>query len=187
MTWIAAFQINANGNKDFLYVRQLAALGEKIEIHSPITENSLYPAVNPKRLSDMAAYADRIKLGPYASGWLRDVGSVIFDPTNVEQGACKGFLETVQRYPGFFEARGWVVPTITSDSTTLVLLVDAAGNTVGYGISGERRGDVLERVPGAAPDDGWVGFATAEPLQAYGYFDGKFCKLHKITATAQAH
>ncbi|WP_143062191.1 hypothetical protein [Paraburkholderia diazotrophica] len=72
---------------------------------------------------------------------------------------------------------GWVVsPRQKND--VLVLLV-RNGETVGYGISGERRSDVEKSVKGAPENAGWMGFSkAADSLGAYGFVDGKFCKLN---------
>jgi hypothetical protein len=66
-----------------------------------------------------------------------------------------------------------------SKKEILVVLAEESGKTVGYGVTGTRRPDVTDLVPGKPRKAGWTAFAT-QPVSnasAYAYISGKFCKL----------
>jgi hypothetical protein len=66
-------------------------------------------------------------------------------------------------------------------ASLLIVLADAHGQTVGYGVTGRQRPDVVtaykdKNVPG---DNGWTGFAkrdSAQFLRAYAYVSGSFVR-----------
>lgn len=166
-----------------LYDWRLAVLGTKIGMDHQNYDALIYPSTHHDRYLKFAAMAAEDRIGPYAKGWLHDAGVVKYDPDKRNDSLCVGFLDAVHSDEFGTTANGWIVAKTNSDDPLLVVLANAAGETVGYGVTGINRPDVMQSIPGARIDAGWVGFISKQhTLTAYGYFNGEFCKLQSATS-----
>ncbi|MFM0559295.1 hypothetical protein [Paraburkholderia sediminicola] len=189
LTFFVPIQIRALGHSDSLpyfaradmYSWKLAVLGQKIGLDHPELDAAIFPADSHERYVNQADYAAAANIGPYRSGWLHDAGIVNFDPGKIDQTLCNGSLDGTQADNAGRVSTGWVIARKYQGGDVLVLLVDTAGQTLGYGVSGMSRPDVRKAVASAPRDSGWTGFARSGdgPLNAYAYIGGKFCPLEK--------
>ncbi|SEI42800.1 hypothetical protein SAMN05192539_1001332 [Paraburkholderia diazotrophica] len=175
---LATGQAKIFSSNDYLFFWKLGVLGPKIGLENTKYSGMLFPTELHDRFSVYTNYGAKGRIGIYDREWLRDAGEVKFDPDRIDQTFCHGWFEGASKDgAGAYTVTGWVVsPRQKND--VLVLLV-RNGETVGYGISGERRSDVEKSVKGAPENAGWMGFSkAADSLGAYGFVDGKFCKLN---------
>ncbi|MFM0231731.1 hypothetical protein [Paraburkholderia sediminicola] len=189
LTFFVPIQIRALGYSDRLpyfaradlYSWKLAVLGQKIGLDHPELDAAIFPASVHERYVNQADYAAAANIGPYGVGWLHDAGIVNFDPDKVDQTSCDGFMDGTQTDNVGRVSTGWAIARKYQGGDVLVLLVDTAGRTVGYGVSGMLRLDVRKAISDAPRDTGWTGFAKSGdgPLNAYAYIGGKFCPLGK--------
>lgn len=181
LSYVAPFQLRTFGDTDYRYPPKLAVLGQKIGLDHPDYDALLFSPQDHDRFLEKANFAAARHIGPYGQGWLHDAGVVEFDSKLVDASLCSGFLESSAPDAIGLAAYGWAVPTRGADASTLIVLVDSRGRTVGYGVTGATRADVAKSVKGAPPDSGWTGFAKKVdgPLSAYAYMGGKFCPLAK--------
>ncbi|WP_434108774.1 hypothetical protein [Paraburkholderia caffeinilytica] len=177
LTFIALYQSQAFEDNSYLFKWKLAVLGQKIGLDHPEYDATVYPAAMHDGFVTTANFAADYEIGPYGRGWLRDAGVVKFDAARLDQSFCLGHLDATSTDKGVMHATGWA--TTADRETLLIVLTDAEGKTIGYGVSGQRRLDVSEAVKNASPDAGWTGFANATqgPISAYVYQHGRFCKL----------
>lgn len=177
-TWIAPYQQGVNGSTQGLFDRDIAVLTMKIGVDRPETTGAIYPPAGRGQLLEYARYAADTKFGPYASGWLHDAGVVKFSSAQVDNTLCSGYFDTIEKDSNGPVATGWVSTKRNRSAPVLILLVDSADRTVGYGISGSSRPDV-KRLMGARGDTGWKAFAARDsaPTAAYAYETGRFCKI----------
>lgn len=181
LTAIASFQPNSYAVASYLYDWKLAVLSRKIGIEHPEFESTIYPLAGHDQFARNADFAAADNIGPYGRGWLHDAGIAKFSPALVDTGLCEGYIESQSVDAEGLVAYGWAV---AHESSVLIVLVDASGQTSGYGVTGETRSDVKKSVHGAPGDSGWIGFAKkggTQPLRAYAYVDGKFCPLATIS------
>jgi len=176
---LAYGQIHVRDSNDYLYDWKLGMLSTKIGLEHVEYSGQLFPAKPEavhQRFQQYAAYGAAHRLGVYQRPWLIDAGSVKFDPTKVETG-CQGSVDRIVAGHEGLTVSGWSNTAQRRD--VLIVLTDAAGNTIGYGITGQRRDDVAKAVSGAPADAGWVGFAKPATglVSAYAYTGGKFCAL----------
>lgn len=175
-TWTATYQKNVDNDTSELFQRDLAVLSMKIGIDRPdLVQSIFFPRLRPYLLGE-AQYAADTNFGPYASGWLHDAGLVKFDPAKVVPG-CQGSLDRIDSAPTSLTISGWAQTPHKRDE--LIVLTDASGATIGYGVTGQARPDVERAMLGAGANTGWIGFAkrTTGPVSAYAYTRGAFCKL----------
>ena len=177
LTFTALYQSQAFEDNAYLYKWKLAVLGQKIGLDHPEYDATIYPASMHDWFVANANFAANYEIGLYGRGWLRDAGVVKFDAARVDQSFCLGHLDATSTDKGVIHASGWA--TTAGRETLLIVLTDAEGKTIGYGVSGERRLDVSKAVKMASQDAGWTGFANATegPISAYVYQHGRFCKL----------
>ena len=182
LSFLAKFQENVNGNIDTLYQWKLAVLAQKIGLDRPQLDGAIFPLNVHYVYEREANFAAEYEIGPYSHGWLHDAGLVKFDKSLVDASRCNGFLESTRSDDVGIEANGWVAPHIRTYDSTLVVLVNPAGDTVGYGVSGRVRPDVRASQKSAPRDSGWVGFAKPgqSDLSAYALIGDKFCPLETI-------
>lgn len=181
LTFLAKFQQNVNGDIEVLYRWKLAVLSQKIGLDHQELDGLIYPLSAHSIYADNAKFAAEYEIGPYSSGWLHDAGIVRFDKDLVDSSRCTGFLDTVTPDSVGITASGWVVAPAHRHSTLLIVLVNPAGETVGYGVSGKKRDDVKASIRNAPRDAGWVGFAKPgeKDLRAYALVGDRFCPLQK--------
>lgn len=189
LTFFVPIQIRALGHSDSLpnfaranlYSWKLAVLGQKIGLDHPELDAGIFPANSHDRFVNQADYAAAVNIGPYRNGWLHDAGIVNYDPDKVDKTLCEGFLDGIQPDKVGRVSTGWVIARKYQGGHVLVLLVDTAGRTIGYGVTGMSRPDVSTIYPEAPGDTGWTAFAKSgdDPLNAYAYIGGKFCPLGK--------
>ncbi|RTZ43169.1 hypothetical protein EKL30_09800 [Candidimonas sp. SYP-B2681] len=177
-TWVATYQHNVNNDAPELFRRDLAVLSIKAGIDRPDLTSAVFFADQRNYLMEQARFAAEINFGPYGSGWLHDAGVVKFDPARVDPAMCTGSYDMLRRLPEGMDAAGWVVLKRPTADRVLILLVDGANATVGYGVSGAIRDDV-NAYSGVGRYRGWMGLikAGASPAKAYAYDQGKFCEL----------
>lgn len=183
LTVVARFQPNSYADAGYLYNWKLAVLGQKIGLDHPQFESAIYPLDGLDRFRANADFAAADNIGPYGRGWLHDAGIVKFDPMLVNAGLCEGFIESQSADTMGLIAHGWAVARRFKEPSLLIVLVDANGQTLGYGVTGQARADVARSIHGAPDDSGWIGFAKTgvQPLHAYAYVGGKFCPLAAIS------
>jgi hypothetical protein len=174
--FLALSSRNVTDDNSILFDWKLAVLGQKIGLDHMEYEGTVYPLHNPV-FGMRATTANEYQIGPYGSGWLHDAGFVKFDASREDASLCTGFLDGVKQDTVGQTASGWVVSKKFAQSSTLILLVDGAGKTVGYGVTGEQRPDVQKAVIDAPLDSGWIGFAEkdAHGVRPYAFIGGKFC------------
>jgi hypothetical protein len=179
LTFLARFQTQVNGDIDLLYRWKLAVLGQKIGLDHQDLDTALFPLNVHSIYEREANFAAQYEIGPYSRGWLHDAGIVKFDKDRVDGSLCIGFLETVAPDAVGMEVSGWVVSHIRSNMSRLIVLVNPAGETVGYGVSGKMRPDVKATLKDVPRDTGWIGFAKPgqKDLTAYALIGDKFCPL----------
>ena len=179
MTYLAVYQMQAFSDNSYLYNWKLAVLGQKIGLDHPELDALIFPAEFHSRYIDNANFAAAQNIGPYGRGWLHDAGIVKYDPAKRDDLLCLGALEPVHADASGTAAGGWMIDHGAGSS--LIVLTDDSGQTVGYGVTGASRPDVRRAVPGAPSNAGWKGFAHyAGNLSAYAYVDGKFCRLPAV-------
>ncbi|WP_281663876.1 hypothetical protein [Paraburkholderia fungorum] len=177
LTALASHQTAVTDSAQDLYLRKLAVLSQKIGMDRPDYDQFVYPRAMHDRYVENATFAAEHKIGAYGKGWLHDAGMIKFDPDRTDSASCEGHLEATSGPSGNIAVSGWAA--IGSAADLLIVIVDSADKTVGYGVTGYERRDVAEAVKGAPRDAGWMGFANVAkgPISAYVYRDGKFCKL----------
>lgn len=189
LTCLLPIQLAATGHTSLLpyFVRSgiydwnLAVLGPKIGLDHPEFDDKIFPLSAHDRYLKQTNFAASMEIGPYASGWLHDAGVVKYDPALRDDTACSGFLEHAGIDAIGRTAIGWVVARQYRQPSTLIVITDTNGITIGYGVTGMKRPDVAGQ-EGAPSDAGWYGFAKEGPgvLQAYAYVGGKFCRLPSV-------
>lgn len=177
-----------------LLVLLVGGLAKDIGARSPSVERklealsfrmaSISPEVNGMALmSDLPSYAKVLSrwardagIGVYGSDWWPQVGTVRYRAAARNDRICSGSVDSLSPPGQKLGAQGWVKSSPPS-ADVLIVLTDKNDETVGYGISGQSRPDVAKVVPGARRDAGWIAIATEQPVSAYAYVDGSFCKL----------
>jgi hypothetical protein len=164
-------------DRSYIYERKLALLGQKIGLDHTDLDSKIFPGSAHQILINYIKEANDYQIGLWGSGWLHDAGLVRFDPTNVAEDQCVGYVDSIGSDSVGRIASGWVISKKNAQSPILVLLVDEDNRTVGYGVTGALRPDVHGRVENAPTDAGWVGFAApdAKVLHPYALVGGKFC------------
>ncbi len=163
--------------------QKLALLGEKIGLDQPYYDRSVYPASLHHFFIQLSDFANVEQIGVYSSGWLHDAGIVKYDPRLQDDSLCDGTFERIIKAESGHQVFGWLVPRKYGRESTLVVVTDPAGQTVGYGVTGMKRPDVKAGLPGAPSDAGWSGFVNTENVaNAYAYIGGKFCELRRTVA-----
>ncbi|EEA00969.1 hypothetical protein BH160DRAFT_3745 [Burkholderia sp. H160] len=182
LTFLAKFQEHVNGDIDVLYRWKLAVLAQKIGLDHEDLDSAIFPLNVHSVYEREAKFAAEHEIGPYSRGWLHDAAIVKFDKDLVDDSRCTGFLESVTPDAVGMTASGWAVSHIQSHGPLLIVLVNPAGETVGYGVSGKRRPDVKETLKNAPSDAGWTGFAKPgqKDLSAYVLIGDKFCPLQTL-------
>ncbi|WP_176956878.1 hypothetical protein [Paraburkholderia caribensis] len=178
-TSIAPFQRHVRDDNAYLNDWNLAILAHKIGADRPELDALLFPADAHDHFSDLATFAERNRVALYGKGWLRDAGEVQYDASKRDDSICQGSFDAIGADKIGPVLRGWAVARPVSKKEILVVLADESGKTVGYGVTGTRRPDVADSVPGKPRKAGWTAFAT-QPVSnasAYAYISGKFCKL----------
>jgi hypothetical protein len=168
----------AGDDNTFLYDWKLGLLGYKIGLEHTEYTKLLFPLELHSRFEQKAHLAIDHKLGVYSQQWLIDAGTLKYDPNVRNDSLCRGQLNTVTGDSVGMRLAGWATGGSDRDGT-IIVIVDSAANTVGYGVTGQARPDVVKAIPGAPPDAGWVAFAkrVESPLTAYAYVHGAFCKI----------
>jgi hypothetical protein len=179
---VAGYQKQAYADNGYLYDWKLAVLGQKIGLDHPVFDARIYPASAHDVYADNANFAASQGIGPYGRGWLHDAGMVKFDAGLVDPALCVGYVDSVTPDDVGEVAHGWAFSRDGGADSLLILLVDSAGSTVGYGVTGMNRPDVRKAIKGAPRSSGWTGFARHgdDALNAYVYTAGKFCPLRKV-------
>ncbi|WP_321878499.1 hypothetical protein [Paraburkholderia bannensis] len=181
VTAFAAFMALSNravkDDNSILFNWKLAVLSQKIGLDHPEYEGQIYPLDHGPIFGQRATTANQYQIGIYGSGWLHDAGLVKFDPSRVDAELCTGYLDSIKQDSVGQTASGWLVVKKYAQPSTLVLLVDGTGKTVGYGVTGQQRPDVQKAVPGATRESGWLGFMErgAQGVRPYAFVAGKFC------------
>lgn len=175
-TWLMPFQMNAWHDTQMQFDRNLDVLSLKLGIDDPDIAGAIYPVASRPALRVDARWADDTEFGPFGYGWLHDAGLVRFSPDKVDPKICFGYMDTVVTKPGVTTATGWVVTARQRKSPVLILLVDAAGQTVGYGVSGSIRYDV-QKATHSNLNVGWTALSRSRPAAAYAYELHRFCPL----------
>ncbi|WP_250480623.1 hypothetical protein [Caballeronia sp. GAOx1] len=171
-------QLHVRDSNYHLYQWKLGVLSQKIRLDHREFSDLFYPPFAHERFIDMANYAAARDVGVYGEPWLHDAGVVKYDPARRNDGLCKGFLDSVSSAKDGLIVTGWAsAPSQRGDM--LVVLAGPEDRTVGYGLVGDPRLDVVKALPGTRGDAGWIGFAHpgAQPLTAYAYVGGSFCRL----------
>lgn len=174
---LSTYQQAVRNDAHDLYYRKLALLGMKIGLDDPDADAMVYPAYMHDLLIKNAQYGEEHRVGIYNAEWLSNAGKVEFDPALTDASRCIGHFEATSASSGKITASGWATDGQQSD--LLILLVDSANRTVGYGVTGLERPDVADAVSAAPRDAGWMGLADIDrgPIFAYVYTQGKFCRL----------
>ncbi|WP_321941343.1 hypothetical protein [Paraburkholderia tropica] len=182
LTAIATYQSESYGSNQYLFEWKLALLGQKIGLDHLEYDAKLYPPTRHDNLIVSAEFAAADNLGPYGRGWLHDAGIVKFDASRVDSALCDGFMESISTDAVGRVAEGWAVARQFQESSLLIVLVNANGQTVGYGVTGRSRPDVKRANRAVPSDSGWVGFAQigGPSLRGFVYVGGKFCPLNFI-------
>jgi hypothetical protein len=182
LTFLAKFQENVNGDVDILYRWKLAVLSQKIGLDHQDLDGLIFPLNVHYVYEQEANFAAEYEIGPYSRGWLHDAGLVKFDKDLVDGSRCTGYLESVTTDSVGITASGWAVSPVRRHGSLLIVLVNPAGETVGYGVSGRKRDDVKANVKHAPGNSGWVGFAKPgqKDLRAYALVGDRFCPLQTI-------
>lgn len=178
---VAGYQTQAFADNGYLYGWKLAVLGQKIGLDHPNLDAMIYPASAHDAFADNAKYAASHAVGLYGRGWLRDAGTVKFDTGRVDPALCEGYVDSHSPDAVGEVVNGWAFARNRRTHSLLILLVDKAGDTVGYGVTGANRPDVVKAVHGAPASSGWTAFAHHGdgPFNVYAYTEGKFCPLRK--------
>jgi hypothetical protein len=171
-------QRSVGDDNAFLYDGKLGLLGYNIGLEHTEYTRLLFPLELHSRFEQKVHEASEHKLGVYSQQWLIDAGTLKYNPGLRNDALCRGHLNTVTEDSVGMRLAGWATGGSDRDGT-LIVIVDSAGNTVGYGVTGQARPDVVRAIPGAPADAGWVAFAkrVEGPLMAYAYVEGAFCKI----------
>ena len=179
---LAAFllpsQTPVGDDNAYLYDRKLGLLSYNIGLEHTEYTKLLFPLPLHSRFVQRVRYASEHKLGVYSQQWLIDAGTLKYNPNLRRDASCRGYLDTVTEDNIGMRLAGWATGGSDRDGT-IIVITDSAGNTVGYGVTGQARPDVVKAVPGAPADSGWVGFAKrveGRPT-AYAFIEGAFCKI----------
>lgn len=179
---VAAGQPAIMADNGYLYKWKLAVLSNRIGVKRKDLTSQIFPQDpgRAERFESNAEYAATHHIAVYSEQWLRDASQVKFDPSKLETGWCAGNLESVKSDAQDPTASGWAASPAGDDA--LIVLTDAQGQTVGYGVTGIAREDVSKAVPGAPKLPGWNGFAQPGKRVANGYVyaNERFCKLSSI-------
>ncbi|WP_250465444.1 hypothetical protein [Caballeronia sp. GAFFF2] len=185
LTFLAGVQLKVGRDNAYLYDWKLAVLGQKIGLDHPSYDGMIYPMHMHDNYLLNSAYAATTSIGPWGSGWLHDAGTVKFNSAQVDTTLCMGYIDTTSPDGSGTVATGWIVQRKPNwrRSSALIVLTDAAGQTVGYGVTGQKRTDVEAQVGAVGMNGGWTGFAQgrAKDLSAYAYLERKFCPLQRVS------
>lgn len=181
-TLLASYQYHVRDDSSYLYDWKLAVLAHKIGLDRPDLDALLFPAEAHDHFTSLADFAAQNGVALYGRGWLRDAGSVVYRPDARDSSWCRGSFDGTETGKNGLVARGWAYSSQNSRNM-LVVLTDAAGKTVGYGVTGKGRPDVAAQIGRDARVSGWIGFVqpVAGPLTAYAYYSGRFCLLNKAS------
>ncbi|WP_322042776.1 glycosyltransferase family 87 protein [Paraburkholderia sp. J67] len=176
---LAPSSLRAYGDNSILFGQKMAVLGQKIGLVHPEYVQYVYPLNQLAAFEKRATTANLYQIGPYRSGWLHDAGLVKFDATRIDPSLCIGSMDAIRPDTAGQTAVGWVVATQYAQPSTLIVLADGQGNTVGYGVTGIKRPDIRKLIPDAPHDSGWVGFVEkdAHAVRPFAYVGGEFCPI----------
>lgn len=102
---------------------------------------------DPPRYAEAAGrWARDAGLGVYGSSWWSQVGTLRYRDAARDDTLCSGRVDVLVPSDPERGAQGWVTVTPPS-ADVLIVLTDDSGETVGYGVSGQRRPDVAKWSP----------------------------------------
>jgi hypothetical protein len=185
--WLLPYQFHSHDDTQMQFDRNLDTLSLKLRIDDPDHSGLIYPMSARPALRHDVTWAVNTEFGPFADGWLHDAGLVRFSASEVDNSLCKGYVDEIKVNAADVFVNGWVVTTRQRSDPILIVLVDAAGNTIGYGVSGSLRYDVRDAMH-ANLHSGWAALAPggAKPVRAFAYDMHRFCELTNGPAVRSA-
>ncbi|PVX61223.1 hypothetical protein [Paraburkholderia unamae] len=167
---IAPYQMAAFGQRDDLLLRRLALLETVQGYDQPsIDGRVLYPDHYWYGIN--FDWAQQHRVGIFNKPWLNE--KIRFDVSMRDDSLCHGIVD---HRDGAFVS-GWAL-----GDGEKVVLVDGAGKTVGLGLVGAWRPDLVSAGLTKDNERGWWAYSRAgsEPTSVYLYSRGKFCLIGSI-------
>lgn len=184
-TIVATWQVHIEDDASYLYNWKLAVLAHKSGLDRPDLDALLFPGDAHEHFVMLADFAAKRSVALYGKGWLRDAGLVKYSASARDDSWCRGWFDFISHDGVGPVAQGWVVAK-GGQRDLLIVLATQAGTTVGYGLSGKDRPDVVAAFGTSAKHAGWTAFSspTAEKVIAYVYRGEKFCYLGEAKSVA---
>ena len=129
-------------------------------MNDPVAFGRVYP--HPVRVTEQAAKLKSQHLSVFADEWSAWLGTPVTGHLRLGEAArCRGGIDEVVRLanPGRPEWRisGWAWDNLRDSAAERIILVDAAGRVVGYGLSG-----FAPKEQGGLRRSGWHGHFSTE-------------------------
>ena len=140
-------------------------------VNDPVAFGQVYP--HPERVTEQAAKLKSQHLSIFADEWSAWLGTPVTAHLRLGEAArCRGGIDEVMRLANAgrpeWRISGWAWDNVGSSAAERIILVDAAGRVVGYGLSG------FAPKEGGLRRSGWRGHFSAEravAITAYALVD----------------
>src|SRR5258707_15127679 len=140
-------------------------------VNDPVAFGQVYP--HPMRVTEQAAKLKSQHLSIFADEWSAWLGTPVTDHLRLGEAArCRGGIDEVVGLANAgrpeWRISGWAWDNVGSSAAERIILVDAAGRVVGYGLSG------FAPKEGGLGRSGWRGHFSAEravAITAYALVD----------------
>lgn len=155
----------ASGQRSFVhadrgetYARFVAGLALRAHVYDPEIIRPVYPF--PDALPNIARQAEAAQLSIFAP----DQPDYLVPPNQVSASfACEGSIDDLSATttPGMYRATGWIYEQPDRRVPRAIVITNAAGATLGTGVTGGERDDVRKLLGRSARYSGWTAFFKA--------------------------
>jgi Ca2+/Na+ antiporter len=181
---IASYQpVALKSDHDLAYTRLVAGLALRAHVYDPGITNAVYPFAGQLTALSKATEAARLSI------FAPNQPDYLVPPDHVNATAlCAGYTDVLATTmtPGVYRASGWIYDMAGSQTARAIVVTDAAGRTLGTGVTGGKRDDVRKLYGGQARYTGWTAFFRAPStgdIRIYGQIAGNaYCSLQNESA-----
>ncbi|WNC89083.1 hypothetical protein RI103_15515 [Paraburkholderia sp. FT54] len=148
----------ARADRDETYARFVAGLALRAHVYDPEIIRPVYPF--PDVLPTTARAAEAAQLSIFAP----DQPDYLVPPNQLNPSLpCDGSIDEISgtTTPGIYRATGWIYDPADGGAPQAVVVTDAAGATLGTGVTGRERDDVRKILGRSARYSGWTAFFRA--------------------------
>ncbi|WP_144144867.1 hypothetical protein [Paraburkholderia sp. BCC1884] len=168
-------------DQDQTYARLVAGLALRAHVYDASVTRPLYPF--PDVLAAIARDAEAAKLSLFAA----DQPDYLVPPDAIHaSSSCDGAIDDISATTtaGIDRATGWIYAPADSEVPHAVVITDAAGTTLGTGISGAQRDDMRKVYGHRAGYSGWTAFfkapANGDIRLAGQTATGAYCAVNRV-------